>query len=509
MRRSFLLLALVLLATAILRFPAFFQPDWYGDEGIFAIVGDALRHGRLLYSGAWDNKPPGIFLVYAAGQLTGLDMIAVRVMALGATFAVEILVFLTARRFAGEVAGVAAAAVCAVLLGTPIIEGELANTETFMIVFTTLGMYLLVRRAAGAEDDPRRLLVPGFVFGVALFFKQIAVLDAAAAGIFIGLYYRGSWRQVAAYAAGVAIVPLVTAAFFVVAGAFSPFFAGTIGFMFTYRTASPTLAQTAVQLIPLALALPYAIALQPWRTRSFEALWPLWLAFAAIGVSASGKAYPHYLIQLVPPLALVVVTWAARRPALPRVSVAMGMVVGVLAVYQIFLGPWGYVGWNKEPQHTSGYYRNFVDYMDGDRSRQDYEAFFDPKTPGRLRLADQVASLDLQPRQLFVWGDLPWLYVQAGLQPVNRFPVLFTAVEQEGGFDGVARLLMRRPAPFVLVLDSELDSWYDAAPMLGDSYRAVKLLDNAILFEHVATPGTRSATAQQSQSCYAEAQCDN
>ncbi len=92
---------------------------------------------------------------------------------------------------------------------------------------------------------------------------------------------------------------------------------------------------------------------------------------------------------------------------------------------------------------------------------------------------------------------------------MNRFPVLFTAVDQEGGADGVARLLTRDEAPYVLVLDSEIDSWYEAAPMLGDSYRAVKLLDNATLFQYVAAPGTRSAAAQPSQSCYAEAGCDN
>ncbi|HEX5369174.1 MAG TPA: phospholipid carrier-dependent glycosyltransferase [Dehalococcoidia bacterium] len=509
MRRAYLLLALVLLATAVLRFPAFFQPDWYGDEGIFAAVADALRHGRLLYAGVWDNKPPGIFLVYAAGQTTGLDMIAVRLMALAATFAVEIIVFLTARRCAGEVAGVAAAAVCALLLGTPIIEGDLANTETFMVVFTTLGMYSLVLRAGGAEEAPLRLLLPGFVFGVALFFKQIAVLDAAGAGIFVCLYYRATWRHVVSYVGGVAIVPMLTAAFFLVAGAFSQFFAGNVGFMLTYRGSAPTLGQLAVQLLPLALALPYAVALQPWRTRSIEALWPLWLAFAAIGVSASGHSYPHYLIQAVPPLSLVLVTWASRRPVLPRVSVSMGMVVGVLAVYQLFLGPWGYVAWNKEPQHTRAYYRNFVDYMDGDRSRQDYEAFFDPKTPDRLRLAGQVANLNLQPRRLFVWGDLPWLYVQADLRPPTRFPVLFTAVEQEGGFEGVARLLAHDPASYVLVLDSDADSWYGIQPLLGADYRAVKLLDNATLYVNDDTPGAISAAAQAAQSCYAEAQCDD
>jgi 4-amino-4-deoxy-L-arabinose transferase-like glycosyltransferase len=496
MRRTLLLLAPILLLTAILRLPGFFQPDWYGDEGIFAAVADALRHGRLLYSGAWDNKPPGIFLVYAACQLTGLDMLAVRLIALAATFAVELLVFLMARRLANEVVGVAATGVCGLLLGPPIIEGQLANTETFMIVFTTLGMYLLVLRAESAADDPWRLLLPGFVFGVALFFKQIAVLDATTAGIFICFHYRASWRHLGAFAAGCAMLPLATAGFFLVAGALPQFWAGNVGFMLNYRGSSLTTSQLAVQLLPLALALPYAVSLQPWRSRSFEALLPLWLAFAAIGVSASGHAYPHYLIQLVPALALVLVTWASRRPVLPRFSVAAGLVVGVLAVYQVFLGPWGYVAWNKEPDHSRDYYRNFVDYMDGDRSRQDYEAFFDPLTPQRLRLAGEVSRLDLQPRELFVWGNLPWLYLQAKLQPPTRFPVLFTAVDQEGSPEGVARMLSQAPPPYVLVLDSEAESWQQAEPRLAGDYEEVMPLENATLYRYVDASSRSSAAAQ-------------
>lgn len=47
------------------RFPALFEPNWYGDEGIYQAIGRALRAGKLLYVGAWDNKPPTLYYIYA------------------------------------------------------------------------------------------------------------------------------------------------------------------------------------------------------------------------------------------------------------------------------------------------------------------------------------------------------------------------------------------------------------------------------------------------------------
>ncbi|HXS15287.1 MAG TPA: hypothetical protein VN711_04105, partial [Candidatus Saccharimonadales bacterium] len=49
----------------LLRFPSFFEPYWYGDEGIYEVIGYGLTHGRLLYQGIWDNKPPLLYLIYA------------------------------------------------------------------------------------------------------------------------------------------------------------------------------------------------------------------------------------------------------------------------------------------------------------------------------------------------------------------------------------------------------------------------------------------------------------
>src|SRR3989344_4662627 len=49
---------------ALLRFPSIFEPYWYGDEGVYQVIGMALRQGRVLYSEIWDNKPPILYLIY-------------------------------------------------------------------------------------------------------------------------------------------------------------------------------------------------------------------------------------------------------------------------------------------------------------------------------------------------------------------------------------------------------------------------------------------------------------
>jgi hypothetical protein len=54
----------------------------YGrDQGIYAVVGDGVLHGKMPYKDLWDFKPPGIFLVYALAQgLFGRAMVSIRVL---------------------------------------------------------------------------------------------------------------------------------------------------------------------------------------------------------------------------------------------------------------------------------------------------------------------------------------------------------------------------------------------------------------------------------------------
>src|SRR3954464_9636902 len=49
------------------------------DQGIYAVVGDAMLDGKMPYRDVWDFKPPGIFFVFAfAEALFGKAMASIR-----------------------------------------------------------------------------------------------------------------------------------------------------------------------------------------------------------------------------------------------------------------------------------------------------------------------------------------------------------------------------------------------------------------------------------------------
>src|SRR5258708_8212336 len=79
----------------LLRLPSLFEPYWYGDEGIYEVIGFALRHGRLLYQGIWDNKPPLLYLLYA---IFNGDQPTVRFVSLLAGLTSVILFFFLAKK---------------------------------------------------------------------------------------------------------------------------------------------------------------------------------------------------------------------------------------------------------------------------------------------------------------------------------------------------------------------------------------------------------------------------
>ena len=94
MKRHYWILVLILFLIFLFRFPSLFEPFWYGDEGIFAAVGHNLNHGGVLYKTAWDNKPPMIYLTYAAiFQFFGVSMFWLRMVTLVVVLATATVIY--------------------------------------------------------------------------------------------------------------------------------------------------------------------------------------------------------------------------------------------------------------------------------------------------------------------------------------------------------------------------------------------------------------------------------
>src|SRR3712207_2544903 len=116
--------AAVVLLVLTLRLPSLFEPHHYGDEGVFAATAHRLLQGETLYTGAWDNKPPLVFLVYAAVlELFGPSMLVLRLVGTVWSLGTALTVRAIARRTSGNTAGWVAAVVYALLAAVPFIEG--------------------------------------------------------------------------------------------------------------------------------------------------------------------------------------------------------------------------------------------------------------------------------------------------------------------------------------------------------------------------------------------------
>ena len=175
----FFLTGTVLVFT-LLRFPSLFEPDWYGDEAIYQVIGKAMLHGRLLYKGIWDNKPPLLYIYYA---LVDGDLFLIKLLSLlFGVGAIVVFYFIAKILFQKSRFSVFLSTVCfAILFGLPFIEGNIANAENFMLFPTLLSLFILLR----LTNKSKKILIvsSGVLLSLSFLTKIVALFDFA--GFFV------------------------------------------------------------------------------------------------------------------------------------------------------------------------------------------------------------------------------------------------------------------------------------------------------------------------------------
>ncbi len=73
------------------------------DQATYCVIGQGLLHGKLLYRDLWDNKPPGIFYLYALiVKIFGPVMWSVGVVDILWLLAISCCIFYFSRRYLGN-----------------------------------------------------------------------------------------------------------------------------------------------------------------------------------------------------------------------------------------------------------------------------------------------------------------------------------------------------------------------------------------------------------------------
>ena len=392
---------LVAVPVFIAHVPSFFHRLLDGDEAIYASIAALMNLGGPLYAGGGvDNKPPGIFWVYAVTfRVFGMyQMTAIHVIALLVIAATCLLIFLTGRRLAGARVGILAAIFYGVMTGAGNPRLLAANTEAFMMLPLTASLLLMLRR---------QWLWSGLLLAAAGVFRQSAAVDLLLLPLAVG-YLEPSERRLRASAlfiGGGAAGLLVGGALIALTGSLSGFWHWTVGILTQYASSNWAfvLSRAKDSVVPFVIDMAVLwVAAIAWAVRwkrldSGQRLIVAWLVLSVVGSLAGGHLSWHYFIQVMGPLALLaaLAVDAALRTSMKK-QVAWVVAIGIAVPA---------IGWCA--------YNVFADPLTYD---------FGPPVPQHDQVAAYIRTHTNPGDRVFVWGDWPALYVESDRVMASRFP---------------------------------------------------------------------------------------
>lgn len=444
-------LSVILLLIAIFRIPNFFEPYWYGDEAIYLTIGNAISRGALLYEEIVDHKTPLIYYFASVGSQLSFRMLLVLWMLSTTT-----LFYAFAKKlFTTQRSVIIATSIFALITTLPAFEGNIPNGELFVMGFVIAGLYILSSTnyfhslfrdkkvtLLSNKNENLLLLFAGACMGLGILTKVPGILDLGAALVigWFALLTHWSWSKRVHFIKKIAPQTL-TAIAFIVLGAVIPIiiswiyytFRGTseaylnFGLLYNFHysgTWNLSLTNPIIEffftmpgkmsvLVLGMLFLSFVPALKQPQLQ-FIVAWTLLALFASL---LSNRPYPHYFLQLAPPVALLVgycfhdLEKKLRSISLITALAVLILILGVFEVLKVGLYP------------TISYYKRSWQLITGQMSYETYRNSFSHLMADNYRVAPQImASKD---PYLFIWGTNPTLYALTKKQPTGRFTVSF------------------------------------------------------------------------------------
>ncbi len=138
------------------------------DQSIYAVVGRGIVEGQLPYRDLWDFKPPGIFFVYALGEvLFGRSMAAPRILeGCGLVGMALTMAWLGRRWFGSATAGMLGAAIAAIV-HVLLDFWHSGQPETFGGMLTIFALAVSVQNQGERPGAARNAFLVGLLLGAA------------------------------------------------------------------------------------------------------------------------------------------------------------------------------------------------------------------------------------------------------------------------------------------------------------------------------------------------------
>jgi hypothetical protein len=471
---------LIAVTVFVAHLPSFVHRLLDGDEAIYGSIAALLNAGSQLYgAGGVDNKPPGIFWVYAATfRVAGTyQMTAIHAVGLVVVAATCVLLYVLGRDLGGTRTGLLAALFYGVLTAAGNPRLLAANTEIFMSLGVTASVLLMFRR---------RWFWSACLLVAAGAFRQVAAVNLLLAVMAILWLEKGNrWRAAAWFAGGLAAALAIGALVLLATGSLAGFWRWTVGSLYGYAStnwipsyvwlrAKDSLLPFVVDMAVLWIA-AIALATRWRRLDPPERLVVVWLAVAMVGSVAAGHLSWHYFIEAMGPLALAAALFFGRFTLRRWITAAAAVGIAVPA-----LGWWVYD-------------------LGADPLTYDFSA----PVPQHQLVAAYIHDHTTPDQRIFVWGDWPALYVESDRLMASRFPGFLRGFDRGAGIppnnwdttpDVWPELQSDLAAhPPALIVDTASAGWSDfsmypmsrypvLANLVAGSYHTVATVDGVVIY---------------------------
>ena len=423
----------IILLTVAIRLPSLVHPQPIDSEGLYSVVANEIVDGGRPYVDAVERKPPLLFWTYAAiFKVVGkFNWTALHLVALVWTLGAMAGLYVVGRQLFDRNTGLIAALFYGIFQHWMTWKNLTFDSEMLMNVPIIWAWAIAFRQSSSRLR--LELFAAGVLLGAAFLLKQPGAIAAVPLGIYLLLpSYRNSrgltrtnsiiqaTMLTAGFGAALGLVAIVLWKQGILHDAYYWTIADhDIPHVFWSKGIVHTLAFFGVCLPLIIGAMGYRDKDETWAGRKAEhtALFGLVVA-SAIGAAAGARFYPHYYVQLIPPLALLAAPyygrlWSGRKPPphwLLRPRVTYAWLALTIIAFSI-------VHWT------------------GLASRRG------------LSEAGQYLSIHTAPDdRIFVWGQTSKIYLDAHRRPACRYVETFPLTGHVfggpiPGFDTRSRIL--------------------------------------------------------------------
>ncbi|MHB8443296.1 MAG: ArnT family glycosyltransferase [Patescibacteria group bacterium] len=492
------------LLTIFLRLPAFYEPHWYEDTGMYSAIGVALNHGAVLYGTVFDNKTPFIYYLYALYEHIPLSLTFVyQSVSLILALLTQYFIFKIAQLKFGNKVAVISSILFALLVGSVFLEGTLANAENYYMFFSVLSIYIILKNVP--DISFLKLYIAGLIIGLGVMFKVSVIFDAFAVIVYFFFifdfkkYFKSSFF----YTLGL-FTPLVI---FLIYEFFIHNLSNAIYAIFLYNLgyvakAKPFLGLSIVDFQTVLLFIILFISFVFYRKRKIKESMSndislfiyLWVIVDLYSVYLSGRPYFHYLLQIALPLCILLAYYIYRiykdqwyKKILIVFIISVSIYLGELYFFKSELS------WQifQQLQFKYDYYPNSYAYMIGRETSAQYNSIFIyntnvifEKTEQNANIVYQIAntlnSLNVKGKRIFIMGNFPWDYYMTQSIPAEKYVVDFQIIGKER--QNIVMSEIQKNKPYLILYYNDSYGFSKLTDFINRYYKLAKISSGAYFY---------------------------